>query len=136
MAEIRMFVYGTLMHKSHCRGWAEEAEVAPPQDAAAKGTLLDYGPFPYANFDGPGIIHGQILTMDADTVLFYHVCRVERGAGYVEREVVATTDDGTEVTCIGWQIGERMSRFCLPSIPSGDWNAHEAAKWGTEAAFT
>lgn len=124
------------MHKSHCRGWAEEGEVAPPQDATASGTLLDYGPFPYADFDGPGTIHGQILTMDENSVMFYHVCRVERGAGYEARYVTATLPDGTEVKCLGWHIAPAMRRICMSAIASGDWNAREIERYGMEGAFT
>lgn len=119
-----MFVYGTLMHKEHCSGWGEDAEIAPPQNATVPGTLLDYGPFPYADFDGPGVIHGQVLKVDDETVEFLYICNVERGAGYYERIVEAVLSDGTKVTCLGWQVRDIYRD--LPVIESGDWNAHIA----------
>jgi len=123
------------MHKSHCCGWGHEAEIAPAQDATVPGTLLDYGPFPYADFDGPGVIHGQVLTVDDDTVEFHYICRVERGAGYVAREVEATLWDGSKVTCLGWHVRHEWMRG-LPVIESGDWNAHEMLRYGAEASLT
>jgi hypothetical protein len=62
VAHKHLFVYGTL--RPCDARWAEDGEVAPPQQGTTPGALYNYGGFPYADFDGDGTITGDILTMD------------------------------------------------------------------------
>jgi gamma-glutamylcyclotransferase (GGCT)/AIG2-like uncharacterized protein YtfP len=131
----QVFVYGTLMHKSHCAGWAESAEVAPPIDAVATGDLLDASAYPYADFDGGHRIHGQVLTFDVSHDDYLHMCAVERGAGYVEREVLVRLATGQSLVVMAWQIDKSLFEYRpwlanMPVITSGDWNAHIAERYG------
>lgn len=121
----QMFVYGTL--RPGCSEWARDHYTADPVRGTAKGDLLDYGPFPYADFDGDGTIVGEIVTLTPYGA--HYVARVEEGAGYEAREVVVTTAEGP-VVCLGWQITERTrQRSDLVAIPSGDWLVAQDEKY-------
>lgn len=116
-----MFVYGTL--RPCDARWAEDGEVAPPVQGITKGALYDYGGFPYADFDGDGIITGDVLTMNDDHPAFERVRRVELGAGYVEREVIVET--ATEhLVCLTYDASERTKARTIPllsRVPGDDW---------------
>lgn len=113
----QMFVYGTL--RPGCSEWASDWYAADPVRGTTKGTLLDYGPFPYADFDGDGEIVGEILTLIPYGA--HYVARVELGAGYEAREVIVETADGP-VVCLGWHITDRVREDArMVPIPSGDW---------------
>jgi gamma-glutamylcyclotransferase (GGCT)/AIG2-like uncharacterized protein YtfP len=123
-----VFVYGTL--RPGCSEWARGGYVADPVPATAKGTLYDYGPFPYCDFNGTDIIVGALLTLDDDTA--DHVYRVEVGAGYIPRQVQVTLADGAMLTATAYDIpaiNKQMFADHYPVIPSGDW----LLRWGGNA---
>lgn len=123
-----MFVYGTL--RPGCSEWARDGYAADPIPGTTPGALLDYGPFPYADFDGEGTIKGEILTLEP--WMAEHVAEVEEGAGYDPRIVVVDTADGP-VQAYGWHITDKVrnSRYTtLEVIPSGDWLVAQTEKYG------
>lgn len=119
MAHTKVFVYGTL--RPCDARWAEHGEVAPPVQGTTKGALYDYGGYPYADFDGDGVITGDILTLDETALAM--VRRVELNAGYVEREVVVETATG-HVVCTTYDSSQRTKENTLPRlrrVPGDDW---------------
>jgi gamma-glutamylcyclotransferase (GGCT)/AIG2-like uncharacterized protein YtfP len=124
-----MFTYGTLMHYpdgAPMRDWTAAGETEPYVDGTATGTLLNAGPFPYADFDGSGLIYGQVLTFDEDSWTYKRIVHMEEGAGYVAREVIVETASGP-VVCTAWQIAPDRVRWAYESMPvieSGDWLEH------------
>jgi gamma-glutamylcyclotransferase (GGCT)/AIG2-like uncharacterized protein YtfP len=119
MRHTKVFVYGTL--RPCDARWAESGEMEPPVQGTTKGALYDYGGYPYADFDGDGIITGDILTLNEDALAM--VRRVELGAGYVEREVIVETPTGHTV-CTTYDAGPRVKKDTLPRlrrVPDDDW---------------
>lgn len=121
MAHRKVFVYGTLRPCS--ARWAEDGELAPPVQGTTKGALYSAGPFPYADFDGDGVITGDIITLDDEDYMFHRVRSVELNSGYVEREVIVETSVG-HVVCLAFDADPRVKARTLPHYPrvkDDDW---------------
>lgn len=128
----RIFVYGSLRPGSV--EWASRGYTAEPRSGTTTGTLYDYGPFPYCDFDGTTTIVGDVLTLNDS--MAWQVQSVEIGAGYVEREVTVTYSDGTTEQVIAYDVAphRKAEVATLPVVASGDWVAHEESRWSRQRA--
>lgn len=118
---LRVFVYGTLRVGHGNFEWAADAVKYALIDARTAGRVYfvhGRGGYPVAKFDEDGTIVGDVLWFDPRHPMFSEVVRMEIGAGYSCREVIASHDEYPDVECMGFHY-ERTPGGAW--IPSGNW---------------
>lgn len=86
------------------------------------GRLFYYrsrGMFPILDLDQPGSAVVDLFVVDADHPAVERVAQMERGVGYVEREVELAT---LPITVPVWHMAQ--DERTGPEVPGGDWIAN------------
>lgn len=121
-----MFVYGSLRPGEYnsVRTGAEDAAEVLFRNVRIKGRMKPVshsGGYPVVDVltETDSTIEGDILMMDADGDEYFHIMRMETGAGYVP--VAVTVDvDGNQVACLVWHyVG--FDELSTEIVKSGDW---------------
>jgi gamma-glutamylcyclotransferase (GGCT)/AIG2-like uncharacterized protein YtfP len=125
MAEVAMFVYGTLRPGQ----WnhSGDGEVRPPMEGCTiEGRIYfvwDNSGYPVAKLDEEGRIIGDVLFLDDESSEYESIVRMERGAGYEPRDVAVRIEDedGTvrEFGAVAWHYIDKPRGEL---IRSGDWH--------------
>lgn len=124
---VPIFVYGTLRMGYDNYQWASNAVKFAVPDCITNGRIyfLDRTRgYPVAKFDEEGQIVGDVLFFDPTHTEYKVVVRMEEGAGYLMREIVAVDEFGTTYDCFG---------FHYRYVPRGDFIA--SGDWSAEVGF-
>lgn len=131
---IPVFVYGTLRPGAvGASGLLASATVAGPWLAHTTGRLCyhECGAYPVADYDGTGIVRGDMMLVPEDSPAWRWIANMEVRAGYVPRvvEVCAQQTTGewrrANALTFHWPHGTDG----LAPVPAGDWHLAEPAEW-------
>jgi len=118
----KLFVYGTLRPGMALYPLLADV-VVKSIPATIEGELHSFmgGAYPVAFLDKPGVIKGDILTCLEHGGTLNSVCAMERRAGYTEKLVDATTEDGRIIEVMAFDFTEYRFMGTDCAVTSGDW---------------
>lgn len=131
-ATLSTFVYGTLRPGEGLHDALTEALLRYHDDVSTPGTLYVAG-LPYASFepDGEQRVIGTLLEVVANHEATEWVNAVERGAGYVDRNVPVTMADGSIRWALAWDATRHINQLtnrAAHQVVSGDYRHHERSR--------
>jgi len=110
MKKYKLFVYGTLKKGFHNHDFLKYASYLG--ERTIKGKMYSYGAFPYVNIKQNGIIHGELYSIDENTLLD---CDSLEGypSFYSKKEVITNKNEKVLVYYI--------NKECNALIKNGVW---------------
>lgn len=131
-AILSTFVYGTLRPGEGLHGAITAALLRYHDDVSTPGTLYVAG-LPYASFepDSEQRVIGTLLEVVANHEATEWVNAVERGAGYVDRNVPVTMKNGSVRWALAWDATRQINQLTnrrAHQVLSGDYRHHERSR--------
>ena len=130
----RIFVYGSLRrdeyNHSRVNAWTEGKLTHVADGVIEDAELVNLGSYP-AIVEGTGQVVGEVY--DVPEELFKMIDGMERGAGYIKRDVLVWwkeidrnyNGDGNPLEASAYFYANPNDIADLPRIPSGDWSLRD-----------